>query len=151
MGENGYVKLDLHPGLFIDVRGIDALLLRAGSEDLAHTYQLMGSITKHGDIDPYNGAKVAMRCKQAETVRTKFRMHIVGLAFDASLTQLARNGHFDTAVATLLSEIMHPERTNFTVRDVQTWQRGIYAILRIQALRRSVVSLSYSRFFDCRS
>lgn len=39
-----------------------------GSADLAHTYQLMSFITKKGDIDPYGGARMVMRCKQADAV-----------------------------------------------------------------------------------
>lgn len=45
--------------------------LTSGSRDLAHTYQLMSFITKRGDIDPYSGAKIVTRCRQAEYVRAR--------------------------------------------------------------------------------
>lgn len=37
--------------------------------DLAHAYQVMGCIVKRGDINPFSGAKMALRCKRAEEVR----------------------------------------------------------------------------------
>lgn len=50
--------------------------------------------------------------------------------------QLAHQGHFDTALATLLAEVMHPDRMKLTVRHIQTWQRAVYSVLRLQAERR---------------
>lgn len=55
---------------------------------------------------------------------------------DPALHQLANQGLFDTALVTLLAEVMHPARMHLTVRDIQTWIRAIYTVLRIQAERR---------------
>lgn len=47
------------------------------------------------------------------------------------MLQLAREGHYETALALLLSEATMP----LTVRDVHTWQQAIYAVLHLQASR----------------